>query len=58
MATKSILKNISIKDNASARHLADALEHANEKRERAVEINHVVSEASREDIQRMFSRKQ
>ena len=58
MATKSILKNISIKDNASARHLADALEHANEKREKTVDINHAVSEASREEIRFIFGRKQ
>lgn len=55
MATKSILKNISIKDNASARNLARALEHAGEKHDKPVDIGHAVSEASREDVRLIFN---
>lgn len=58
MATKSILKNISIKNNGSARNLVRALEHAGEKHDRPVNLEHSVSEASRDEIRLMFSRDQ
>ncbi len=55
MATKSILKNISIKNNASARNLVRALEHAGEKKEKPVDMGHAVSEASRDEIRLIFA---
>ena len=56
MATKSILKNSSIKDNLSAKRLATALENTSERRDSQVEIKHAVSEASREEIRYIFNR--
>ena len=54
MATKSILKNISVKDRTSARRLASALENASGKRSQPAQHQRPHSDASRDDIQRMF----
>lgn len=58
MATKSILKNISIKNNGSARNLVRALENAGDKRDQQVDLGHSVSEASRAEIRVMFVQNQ
>lgn len=54
MATKSTLKTIHIKTPMAARNLASALEHAQGKSSRKVTMSRGVSEASREEIQKMF----
>lgn len=54
MATKSILKTIHIKDPRAARQLANALEYAAERPAKEVAMSKIVSEASREDIRKMF----
>ena len=55
MATKSILKNIVIKDNESAKKLANALEKANEKQEHDDQSTVSYSYANAEEIHTMFS---
>jgi len=55
MATKSILKNVHIKNAGDARRLANALEHAAEKPAKAVVMSKIVTEASRSDIRKMFA---
>lgn len=57
MATKSILKNVTIRDNNSAQRLARALENAGIRRDKAVDMGHAVSEASRDEIRHMFGKK-
>lgn len=54
MATKSILKTIHIKDRKSAVALVNALENAHGKAEKEVTMSRSYSEASKEDIQKMF----
>lgn len=54
MATKSILKTIHIKDQRAATALANALENARGKSEKVVTFQRAPSEASREDIRKMF----
>lgn len=54
MATKSILKNVTIKDKKSALFLVSALENARDKRSQDVHHQRPHSDASREDIRKMF----
>lgn len=54
MATKSVLKNIEIKKPANARAFANALENAQRKRAETVRIKKAFSDASRDDIRKMF----
>lgn len=54
MATKSILKNVNLKSKRSVRALANALENASGKYSRPVQRQRAVSDASREDIRKMF----
>lgn len=54
MATKSILKTIRIKDAKRAGKFALALENAAGKRARDVTVSRRVTNASRDDIQKMF----
>lgn len=54
MATKSVLKNIDIKSRKSVQALASALEHANGKHSQTVMKQRTFSDASREDIRKMF----
>lgn len=54
MATKSILKNVTIKDKSSARRLILALENASGKRSQPVQHQRSHSDASRDDIHKMF----
>ena len=57
MATKSILKSINIKDRKSARSLVNALENASGKHAKDVVRSRSFSDASREDIRKMFGEK-
>lgn len=54
MATKSILKNVTIKDRRSTQRLVSALENAHGKRSQDVQHQRSHSDASREDIRKMF----
>lgn len=54
MATKSILKNVNIKDKKTAEQFTVAMENAHKKKAKAIKTTRGVSEASREDIRRMF----
>ena len=54
MATKSILKNVTIKDRRSAHSLVCALENAHGKHSQEVQHQRSHSDASREDIRKMF----
>ena len=56
MATKSILKSIQIKDKKSAARLANALENASDKKAKDIKHNRSFSDASRDDIRKMFSK--
>lgn len=54
MATKSISKSVHIKSRASARSLVNALENASGKHAKDVVRSRSFSDASREDIRKMF----
>lgn len=54
MATKSILKTIHIKERSSANALVNALESASGKTTKDVTMKRSYSEASRDDIRKMF----
>ena len=57
MATKSILKNIRIKDAKAARRLVGAMERSQEKQPRPVVVKRSVSEATREEVRAIFGGK-
>lgn len=54
MATKSILKNVNIKTADDAKRFVEAMEHTENKKAKDVVISRTCSEASKEDIKRMF----
>ena len=54
MATKSILKNITIKDRRVGRDFVTALETAHKKKSKDVIITKKCSDVKREDIKSMF----
>lgn len=54
MATKSILKTVSIRDRRSARALANALVHAKSKKGRKPKLSAECHEMSKEEIRQMF----
>lgn len=54
MATKSILKTVHLKDQKSVSKLANALENAQNYKQPKVTMNHMVSDASRDEIKAMF----
>lgn len=54
MATKSILKTVHIDNPQSAERLISALEYAAAKPSKETEISVAASDASREDIRKMF----
>lgn len=58
MATKSILKTVHIKDNTSARRLANALSNAYDVQRQPVVFKCKVSDASDDEIKAMFGDKQ
>lgn len=57
MATKSILKNITIKDPKSASMLASALENASGKHSKEVTYARGVRKATKQDIKKIFGDK-
>lgn len=54
MATKSILKNITLKDDLSARCFANALERAKETYEKQADVDLAGSTISRKEIRKLF----
>lgn len=54
MATKSVLKNIMIKDRRSAHDFVKALEHASGKQSKDVTISRTCKEMNKDDIRKMF----
>ena len=54
MATRSILKEIKIKDRISARRLINALENAGKVREPSITLSRPVSTATEKEIKQMF----
>ena len=54
MATKSVLKNIDVKTRETALALVNALENASGKHAQQVEKKRTFSDASREEIRKMF----
>lgn len=57
MATKSILKNVIIKDKKAAQRLVNALEEAKNKRGRSDQSIVSYSYASKTDLKQMFGSK-
>jgi len=57
MATKSILKNVNIKTNSSARKLASALEQSKQKSSESVVQSRAYHYANSEDIKKIFAHK-
>lgn len=56
MATKSILKSIHIRDKGAAERLVNALQHASGKGSKQITPTRTFSDASREEIHKMFGR--
>lgn len=54
MATKSILKNIDIKDKDTADAFISALENASGKKTKQTKHTRMYSDASRDEIKKMF----
>lgn len=54
MATKSILKTVSIRDRRSARALVNALENARGKKDRNMKLASTCHEMSKEEIRQTF----
>lgn len=54
MATKSVLKNVDIKSRRNVIALINALENAHRKSAQIVTKQRVFSDASREEIKKMF----
>ena len=54
MATKSVLKNVDVKTREAALALVNALENASGKHAQQVEKQRTFSDASREEIRKMF----
>lgn len=57
MATKSITKNINIKDRTSARNLASALENSKNKGHKTVDMSKASRDVKGEEISKMFGAK-
>ena len=58
MATKSILKSVEIKNKETAAALISALENAKGKHAKPVVIQRSFSDASRDEIRKMFGAKE
>lgn len=54
MATKSILKSVNIKNKGAALSLARAMENAHTRHGNPVNMSRPVSEASEDEIRKMF----
>ena len=57
MATKSITKNINIKDKRSARNLAAALENSKNKGHKVVNVSKITRDIKGEEIFKIFGTK-
>lgn len=57
MATKSILKSVNIRTASAANSLANAMEHARDRRSVPVKISRPVSDATEDEIRNMFMEK-
>lgn len=57
MATKSITKNINIKDRTSARNLASALENSKNKGHKTVDMSKASRDVKGEEILKIFGAK-
>ncbi len=57
MATKSITKNINIKDRTGARNLASALENSKNKGHKTVDMSKASRDVKGEEISKMFGAK-
>lgn len=57
MATKSVLKSVNIKNRSSALALVRALENAHGKKAQEVAYSRTFSDASRDEIKKMFGEK-
>lgn len=57
MATKSVLKCITVKDKDSCFSLVSALEHAKKKKAKEVKMTRPVRKADKDLIQKMFKEK-
>ena len=57
MATKSIIKNVNIKTNSSARKLASALEQSKHKSAESDVQSRAYHNANNDDIKKMFIQK-
>lgn len=57
MATKSILKSVNIRNRAAANALANAIEHAKERKNAPVKMSRPVSDATEDEIKEMFGDK-
>lgn len=57
MATKSILKDVNIKDPRLARTFTDAMEEAREKRSQSIQISRKCSEITGEKVKEFFGKK-
>ena len=55
MATKSILKNVNIKNRSTARKFVSALEQSKHKRSIIVSQSRAYDYVSKDDIQRIFN---
>lgn len=58
MATKSILKDVRIKDKNLGRSLANALENASADKSEPVEFKRTPIQVTKEEIKKMFGKKQ
>lgn len=56
MATKSIFKNVDIRDKTSGRLLVCALENAEKKQERAVKMSKPVKQINKDQIISIFGK--
>lgn len=54
MATKSILKNVNIKNRKTAASLINALENASKKGSKEIVYSRAIRSASSEDIKKIF----
>lgn len=54
MATKSILKNVYIKDRRTARRLVSALENASGKSSQIVALSRSTKDLDKDEIQKIF----
>lgn len=54
MATKSFLKNVTIKNKTQSRNLVNALEHAQDKKRLDVTFSRSYKVATKDEVRKMF----